>query len=253
MDIEPLVSIITPVFNSEKFIPEMVNSIKSQDYSNWELILVDDCSTDSSFLLISEFSKTDSRIKYHKLSKNTGSGPARNKAIEEAKGKYIAFLDSDDYWVPNKLSVQIRFMENNNIDFCHTSYGFWDENSNEIGSPFFVSKNPITYKDLLRRTEISCLTAVYNQYSIGKIFMPNLRRKQDYALWLSILKRGIKSYPLQDVLAYYRQRKGSATNNKYKLVIQHFFFLKKHEGLSTIQAIKYTAYWIYNGVIKYYL
>ncbi len=214
----PLVSIVTPVYNSTEYLAVTIQSVINQTYTHWEHILVNDCSTDNSVQIIEKIAANEPRVKLLHLPNNMGSGPARNLAIKEAKGKYIAFLDSDDYWVPEKLAMQVKFMEENNIAFSHSSYGYWDEEGNEIRKPFLVSSYPISYTHLLKRTEISCLTAIYNQQTIGKMYMPDLRRKQDYALWLSILKKGYKSYPQQEVLAYYRQRKGSATNKKYKLI-----------------------------------
>lgn len=251
--VNPLVSIVTPVFNSSDFLQTSIHSVISQTYTNWEHIIVDDCSSDNSVEIIKEIAKSEPRLKLLQLPKNMGAGPARNLAIKEAKGKYIAFLDSDDYWIPEKLNIQIKYMENNQIAFSHSSYGFLNEKGLEIRKPFYVSNHPITYTDLLKRTEISCLTAIYNQQIIGKIYMPDFRRKQDYAYWLSILKKGYKSYPQNNVLAYYRQRKGSSTNSKYKLILKHYYFLKDNEGLSSINAFIYTLYWIKNGLVKYYI
>lgn len=249
----PLVSIITPSYNSSLYIGETIKSVQEQTYQNWELLITDDCSTDNTLELIKRLANNDKRIKIHQLPSNQGSGPARNNSIKNAKGKYIAFLDSDDYWVPHKLSTQVQFMEDNHLAFSHSSYGYWDENGNEIRTPFRVSSTPVTYKDLLKRTEISCLTAIYNQEMIGKVYMPDLRRKQDYALWLAILKKGYSSFPQQDVLAYYRQRKGSATSKKYHLIVKHYSFLRQSEKMSIPQSLWYTGWWIWNGLLKYYL
>lgn len=250
---KPLVSIITPTYNSIQFIDKSIKSIVDQTYPYWELLITDDCSTDGTWELLKEYQRQNDLIKISRLEKNSGSGIARNNSIKNAKGKYIAFLDSDDYWIPEKLEIQVNFMEHNNIAFCHSSYGYWDEKGKEMRKPYIVGSHPITYKDLLKKTEISCLTAIYNQKVIGKVYMPNLRRKQDYALWLSILKKGYKSYPQKEVLAYYRQRRGSATNKKHTLIISHYQFLRTQENLSSINALKYTVYWIWSGLVKYYL
>jgi teichuronic acid biosynthesis glycosyltransferase TuaG len=253
MESYPLISIVTPVYNSAKYLNETIQSVINQTYKNWELLIVDDCSTDNSARIIKEIAAFDPRIRFMQLQCNQGSGPSRNLAIKEANGKYIAFLDSDDFWVAEKLEIQVNFLETNKIAFSHASYGYWDEEGIEIRKPFIVSRNAVDYQKLLKRTEISCLTAIYNQELIGKMYMPNYRRKQDYALWLSILKKGFNSVPQQKVLAYYRQRKGSVTNKKYKLIIKHYFFLRQNEKLSRFNSLKYTAYWIWNGLIKYYL
>ena len=137
------------------------------------------------------------------------------------------------------------------MKFSHSSYGYIDHNGKKIKSTFHVSSHPIEYKDLLKRTEISCLTAVYNQELIGKYYMSHHRKKQDYALWLSILKDGILSYPLDKELAYYRQRKGSATSKKYKLIFDHVTFLMETQALGLFKSIYYTLYWMVNGFFRY--
>ena len=250
---EDLVSIITPSYNSGKFISEAIQSIIDQSYNNWGLIIVDDCSTDNSWEIIKGYALNDDRIKYFKLNNNSGSGIARNKAISKASGKYMAFLDSDDLWHKDKLQIQIGIMKKKNISFSHTSFGYIDERGNKIKGTFHVGNKPVTYNSLLKRTEISCLTAIYNADSIGKFYMSKHRRKQDYALWLSILKSGINSYGLDVELAYYRQVKNSATSKKYNLILKHFTFLKDTQDFNTIEALYYTFYWMINGFIKYYI
>jgi len=250
---KPIVSIITPVYNAARFIEETYDSVKNQILQEWEWVLVDDQSTDDSFQLLLELSVKDERLKVHQLPENSGSGPARNLAIDLAQGTYLAFLDSDDIWTENKLSRHVSFMEKHQAAFSHTSYGFMNEAGEVINQTYHVSNKPVTYKDLLKRTEISCLTAMYNQDLIGKFYMPDLRRKQDYALWLSILKAGHHAIPLDEELAFYRQVKGSATNNKFKLIIKHLKFLREVEGLSVLHSLYFSFHWGINGVKKYYL
>src|SRR5690606_3490087 len=156
-------------------------------------------------------------------------------------------------WLPKKLETHVTFMLEMKAAFSHTSYGFIDEEGKIINKTFHVSNKPIGYKDLLKRTEISCLTAMYDVDKIGKMYMPDLRVKQDYALWLSILKRGFTSVPLDEELAFYRQRKNSNTNQKSKLIIKHIKFLYKIEKLNIIETIYYTGWWAVNGLAKYYL
>jgi teichuronic acid biosynthesis glycosyltransferase TuaG len=246
------VSIITPVFNCEKYLNETINSVLSQTYSNWEWLLVDDCSSDDSLKIIEKFASSDSRIKVFHLDVNSGSGPARNLAIKNATGKYISFLDSDDIWIPERLEQHIAFMVKGNYAFSHSSYGYLNENGTIMPKIFRVSSKSVDYKGLLKRTEISCLTAIYDQEQLGKYYMPDLRRKQDYGLWLSILKSGVKSVPYPQVLAYYRQREGSATSSKYGLILKHYRFLRQNENLGPWSSMKYTIYWAVGGVFKYY-
>ena len=250
---EPLVSIITPTYNCEDFISDTIESVINQTYKNWELLLVDDCSTDRTLEITNQWVRKDQRIMSFTLNENSGSGPARNLAIQKAKGDIIAFLDGDDIWHPKKLSVHVKFMVENDACFSHTSYGYISSNGDMINKELIVSKQEVSYSDLLKRTEISCLTAMYNAKKIGKYYMPSLRRKQDYALWLSILKDGHNSLPCDEVLAWYRQNPNSATSKKYKLVFKHYIFLWKHEKLSIYDSARYTCHWIINGFIKYYL
>ena len=248
-----LVSIITPTYNSLPFLHLTAKSILDQTYSNWEWCVTDDCSTDGSWEVIQKLAESDDRIKPIRLTENSGSGLARNNAIERPTGRFIAFLDSDDIWPKEKLERHIAFMLENNAVFSHTSYGYIDEQGNRIKSTFRVSSHPVTYKHLLKRTEISCLTAIYDANSIGKFYMSEHRRKQDYALWLAILKSGVKSIPLDEELAFYRQRKGSATSNKRKLIFKHIEFLRTTQGFNYPQAGYYTLFWLANGIVRYYL
>ncbi len=249
----PLVSIITAVYNCSDYIAEMIDSVINQTYVDWELLIVDDFSSDGTNEIIIDYVKKDNRVKIIKNESNLGAGLSRNKAIEFAAGKYIAFLDGDDIWANQKLEIQINLMEKNDWEFSHTSYGYISESGKKIKKTFHVSKHPVGYNHLLKKTEISCLTAVYNQDKIGKYYMSHHRRKQDYALWLKILKDGYFSNPIDHELAYYRQRSGSATSKKYKLIINHLVFLKDTQGLSIISSMYYTIYWIFNGIIRYYI
>ncbi len=249
---KPLVSIITPSYNTGRFIGETIESVLAQTFPEWEMIIVDDASTDNSPQIIRQYAGKDPRIKPVFLKENKGQGPARNIATDMAQGRYLAFLDSDDIWHPEKLEKHLAFMQQTGAVFSHTSYGFIDEQGNKILKDFHVSRKPVTYKDLLKRTEISCLTAMYDATKIGKFYMPDLRRKQDYALWLAILKEGYPSHPLDEVLAWYRQRKNSTTSNKKKLIIEHFYFLKNQQKLTSVQALYYSFIWGWNGIKKYY-
>lgn len=246
------VSIITPVFNAERFLRETAKSVINQTYEDWEWVLVNDCSTDRSWEIMQELAETDSRIKIFSNTENIKSGKSRNFAIEQAQGRFIAFLDADDTWHYEKLAIQIPFMLENDYHFSHTSYGYLDENGNKIKSTLHVSKK-VNYNDLLKRTEISCLTAVYDSDKIGKFYMSEHARKQDYALWLSILKSGTNSYGIDKELAYYRQVQNSATSSKHKLILKHISFLKDTQGFSTIKAIYYTGFWMVNGFVRYFI
>ena len=178
-----LVSIITPVYNSEKYLADNISSVLAQTYKNWELILVDDCSSDTSEIICESFEKNDSRIKYYRLAKNSGAGIARNKAIEMANGKFIAFLDSDDTWYPKKLEKQLNFMKENDYHFTFTDYNMVDEAGNDLNK-LVKCKSFVNYNKALYKNPIGCLTVIYSVDFFGKQYMPSIRKRQDYALWL---------------------------------------------------------------------
>jgi glycosyltransferase involved in cell wall biosynthesis len=198
-----LISIITPSYNSCEFISQTINSVLAQSFSNWEMIIVDDCSVDDSIHVINDFIQKDSRIKLILNDKNEGAAVCRNKAIESASGKYIAFLDSDDLWEPFKLEKQINFMEENDVPFTYSSYALIDEQGHSLHR-IITPNAQLNYFDLLRENQIGCLTAIYDQEVLGKCYMPLIRKRQDYGLWLSILKISPIAYRAPGVLAKYR-------------------------------------------------
>lgn len=246
------VSIVTPVFNASRFLHETADSVLNQTYQDWEWLLINDCSTDDSWEIMKELSKKDNRIKIFSNEVNLKSGKTRNIAITKSTGRFIAFLDADDLWHKDKLYIQVNFMIKNNYSFTHTSYGYLNEAGEKIKRTLHVSK-VVDYKHLLKRTEISCLTAMYDVEVIGKFYMSDHARKQDYALWLSILRKGILAHGLDMELAYYRQVKGSATSKKHKLVLKHMDFLRETQGFNIIQALYYTCFWMINGFIRYFI
>ncbi|MCK5535976.1 MAG: glycosyltransferase family 2 protein, partial [Bacteroidales bacterium] len=208
-----LVSIITPSYNSQKFIQDAIDSVLSQTYQNWEMIIVDDVSSDRSNDIIEEYIKKDNRIKLIKLAKNSGPSVARNKAIHLANGRYIAFLDSDDCWHSSKLTKQLSFMQEQDIALSYTGYYRIKEESGEIIDQIHVPKK-VDYNELLKQNIIGCLTAIYDTHKIGKIYMPDIFRRQDFGLWLKILKKVPYAYGMLEPLASYRVRTSSVSSNK---------------------------------------
>ena len=222
---KPLVSIITPTYNSENYVKQTIESIQAQTFTNWELLITDDKSTDKTIEIIKKIKKEDNRIKLFFHSSNLGPGIARNNSISKAKSRFIAFCDSDDLWLPSKLEKQINFMLSNRISFCYTSYSIIDDNLkiiNEIKSP-----SKLTYDQLLKNNYIGCLTVVYDQHLLGKILMPEIRLRQDWGMWLKILKKIRVSYGLTENLALYRKRSNSISNNKLKLVKYNWLVYNK--------------------------
>lgn len=209
-----LVSIITPMYNAKQYISETIESVIAQVYTNWEMIIVDDGSTDESPKVVQEYAKKDARIRYYRQQKNGGIAKARNTAIGYARGRYVAFLDSDDLWKPDKLQKQLVFMEKEGAHFSHTACGIIDGNGLVTGKVRHVPKT-IDYKHLLRGNGIACLTVVIDRKYIDKIAMPDIPH-EDYAMWLDIMKRGEIAWGLDDELAEYRVAQHSVSNNKLR-------------------------------------
>lgn len=245
-----LVSIVTANYNCEKFIEDTIKSVQAQTYTDWEMIIVDDFSTDKSIEIINQYIKKDSRIKLIELECNSGAAVARNRAIEEANGRYIAFLDSDDLWLPEKLEKQLKFMLNNNYDFTYTNYDLIDEKSIHYGKTF-IAKAESTYHDLLVTCSIGCLTVIYDTRKLGKVYMPLILKRQDYGLWLKILKQIEKAYSLNESLAIYRIRKNSISSNKLKAASYQWKIYRDFEKLNIIQSCYYFLCYTYNGMRKY--
>ena len=246
---QPLVSVITPSYNCAKFIAETIQSVKKQTYLNWEMVIVDDCSTDNSRDIIREEMKKDDRIRLITLEENSGAAVARNTALVNANGTYVAFLDSDDLWLPQKLEKQISFMEKNGYAFSFTKYRIMKEDGTPTNSVVNIP-DEIDYKGLLKNTIIGCLTAVVNIEKTGPIEMPNIRTRQDFALWLSILKRGFHAYGLQEELALYRKVEGSISSNKKKAAAQTWHVYREIEKLSLPYAIWVFAHYAFHAYRK---
>jgi teichuronic acid biosynthesis glycosyltransferase TuaG len=244
-----LVSIITPSYKSAKLIAQTIESVISQTYKNWEMLIVDDVSPDNSNEIIEEYCKKYNRIKLIKLEKNGGPAVARNKAIEEAKGRYIAFLDADDLWYANKLEKQIEFMNKKNLALTYSSYDLMDEEGNDLGS--FNTKSKVTYSDLLKTNSIGCLTAIYDTKIIGKVLMPDIIKRQDYGLWLKILKKTDYAKGILEPLAKYRIMKNSVSSNKFVAAKYVWKIFRDVEKLNVFKSIYYFCYYIYNGIRKY--
>ncbi len=215
-----LVSIITPSYNCANFIGETIESILAQTYQNWELLITDDCSTDNSREVIREYCDRDKRIKLLHLPQNSGAGVARNNSIKEANGRFIAFCDSDDRWYSEKLERQLTFMTEGGYGLTYTSYDICDEMGKIIS---YVQCLPLLTKNkIIRDNGIGCLTAIYDTSIIGKHYMPSIRKRQDWCLWISIISKIGAAYGLQESLALYRQRSGSISSNKVEMLRYNF-------------------------------
>lgn len=231
-----LVSIITPTYNCASFISETIDSVQAQTYKNWEMIIVDDCSTDNTKEIVEQYQKHDSRIQYYRLTNNSGAAEARNEALRRANGRWIAFLDSDDLWTPEKLEHQIRFMNDNGYSFSYHEYEEIDEDSQKLG--IYVSgKKHVGKFDMFACCWPGCLSVMYDSEKIGLIQIENIKKNNDTALWLKAIKKA-DCHLLKDNLALYRRRKGSITPPDIKTKIKwHYTLFRQAEKMNTFVAI----------------
>ena len=245
-----LVSIITPTFNSAKYISETIQSVQNQTHQNWEMIIVDDCSSDNTTHLIKDFIEKDNRIQLYQLESNSGPAVARNKGIENVSGKYMTFLDADDIWFEDFIENSIKTIQETGIHFVFSSYKRSDENLNFIYSDFIVPQK-VTYTDILKSNSISCLTAFLDIETLGKKSMPLIRKRQDMGLWLQYLKEISFAYGIQEPKAIYRIRENSLSRKKSNLLKYQWQFYREVENLNIFQSIYYMLHWMYRGFMKY--
>ena len=247
--IDNLVSVIVPVYNAEDFMCETLDSILAQTYKNIEIICIDDMSKDSSRLIIEDYASKYENIRPIFLEENGGVSNARNVGIANARGRYVAFLDSDDVWMPEKIEKQIKFMQENKYAFTFTGYRFMDADSKLLNTVVHAKKE-LTYDKLLRQNAISCLTVVIDREYIEDIYMPKIHH-EDYAAWLRILKKGYKAYGLDEILAKYRTRQNSLSGNKLKAAGWTWNILRNEENLGLIKAIYCFCYYAVVNVYKH--
>lgn len=243
------VSVIMPLYNSARFLAASIDSVLKQKYTNWELILIDDCSGDDSVIISQAYCDRDSRIRLVRLAENSGAAVARNHGIEVAEGRFIAFLDSDDIWLPEKLNTQIEFMLKNKVAFSYTAYKKIDEYGNdlfELGVPWSLS-----YRALLKACVIGCLTVIYDVSQIGKVYMPLGTKREDYALWLKILReRNIVAYGINKVLASYRIYPHQSSSKKLNMAKENWKLLRKQEDLCLIMSLHYFTQYALRGILR---
>ncbi|EHD0129961.1 glycosyltransferase family 2 protein [Vibrio alginolyticus] len=244
---QSLVSIIMPSYNSDGTILESIQSVLSQTYKNWELIIVDDRSTDNTWQVIQTYADKYDNIRVYQNKENLGAGASRNFAIKKAKGRFIAFLDSDDLWTEDKLAEQIPFMLENNYPLTYTHYSRFtsEEELSVVTAPKYT-----TYKKLMYSNVIGCLTAVYDTQALGKRYMPLIRKRQDMGLWLDILKDTPKAYCLPKPLAKYRMDSGM-TANKFSVLSYQWKFYRDVVGLSLPRSLFTFSVYAVKGTMKH--
>jgi teichuronic acid biosynthesis glycosyltransferase TuaG len=233
---ENLVSIITPSFNSEKFILGTIQSVQNQTHQNWEMIIVDDCSTDHTVSIIKQFMMDDDRIHLFQLDENSGTGIARDIALSKAKGDYIAFLDADDLWKPLKLEKQLQFLKENKIPFTFSFYDCIDEEGNTLNKRVEAPRN-LSYRQLFFCNYVGNLTGIYEVKYFGKIAISSTRKRQDWMVWLTILKKIKKAKPVPESLAIYRIRDNSLSASKVDLLKHNFAVYRSFHGFSYVASM----------------
>lgn len=244
----PLCSVIMPLFNAEDYLVASVESVKAQSFSDWELLLVDDASTDSSAQLARQLAADDSRIRVFSCAQNSGAARARNLALEAAQGRFIAFLDSDDLWHPAKLEQQLSWMQEQQLAFTFTAYEKINAQGEHLGWVGVPSR--VDYTQLLRCCVIGCLTAIYDRQRLGRVPMPDLRSRQDFGLWLKLLKKTEAAYGLNQPLAYYRVHSASLSANKFKAARQTWHVYREVEKLNWLQSSYYFSHYALRGLLR---
>lgn len=246
----PMVSIITPVYNLENVIEETVKSVLAQSFEDWELLLVEDCSQDGSVRKIQDFleKSKDGRIRLLRQEKNSGAAKARNRGISEARGRYIAFLDGDDLWEPEKLEHQLRYMEEKDAAFCFTGYEFADETGKGLGKIVRVP-GCIDYKEALKNTTIFTSTVMFDTDKLSKeeLEMPQIK-SEDTALWWRILRGGHMAYGLDENLVKYRRAGKTLSSNKIEAVRRIWNLYRKAEGMSIPSSAYHFCFWAVRAV-----
>ncbi len=222
-----------PTYNSSRFVAESIEAIIAQTYKNWELLITDDCSTDNTVEVIDKYTQ-DKRIRLFQMKKNGGPGASRNHSIENAIGRFIAFCDSDDVWMTNKLEKQLAFMEEMDCALSYGSYILIGEDGKTKG--LGICKKKQSYFSMLCDNGIGCLTGMYDTKEVGKIYMPLIRKRQDWGLWLTIIRKCKVAYGMKEPLALYRIRRGSISHNKLELIKHNINIYKKVLGYSSIKA-----------------
>ena len=246
-----LVSIITPLYNAEDFIGTTIDSVRSQTYTNWEMIIVDDCSTDRSREIVKGYLEIDNRIKLVEMDQNVGTGIAKNKALEHVNGQFIAFVDSDDWWLPEKLEKQAAFMIENRYPISYTAYQMVNADGTKE-SRIVNAKECLDLDQYLKTTLIGFSTSMINTNITGEFKFLELRSREDTQLWISLLKRGFKAYGINEVLVKYRVHKHSITSNRMKAAWQTWCLYFKIEKLGFFKSIYYFHSYLWSAIKKHY-
>ena len=243
----PYVSIITPCYNCEKYLKETIDSVINQTFKDWEMIIVDDCSTDSSYKIALDAAKLDPRILVYKNEQNKGACFSRNFATDKAKGKFLAFLDSDDIWYAEKLKDQLDFMQQNDCDFSFTEYELIDSDSKPLHKKARVI-NRLNYRKNLFHNFPGCLTVIYDREKIGCVHGNKTGNADDYDLFLNVLKNASNAMGIKKILARYRKHSDSISYNRFGMIKEHFMVLHKLHKIPAVLA----AFYLFTHIVIIY-
>lgn len=249
MENQPLVSVIMPCYNAEKYVSESIESVVNQTYTNWELLITDDQSSDRTPAIVQAFSEKEPRIKFAVAEQHSGIAATRNKSLARAKGRFVAFLDNDDLWVADKLEKQVRFMLENGHAFVYSAYELMKEDGSLKGKTIKTA-GVVNYDKYLKNTIIGSGTIMLDTQQTGSLLMPDNATSDDMALWCKILKDGHRAYPMKEVLMKYRVRNNSASANKLKAAKDVWLVYRKQEKLSFLYAAFCFCCYAFNAVIK---
>lgn len=244
----PLVSIITPCYNSSRFLEETIASVMNQTFTDWEWLITDDCSSDNSVHIIKK--TNDSRIKLTIAGENGGAGHARNISLKKASGRYITFLDADDFWEPEFLNEMVRFMEKEKAEIVYSNYARCNAELIPQLKDFKADKE-VTFQNLLKTCRLSLLSSMYDAQRVGIEYFPEGSKREDHVMWLNLLKKINSGKPLPKTLAKYRMHSNSISRKKQNIIKDQYLVYKDHMQFSTIKSLYYTANWALNGFLKY--
>lgn len=245
----PGVSVIVPCRDAACWLDETIRSVRAQTYHDWELIVIDDASVDASGAIALRHAADDPRVRVERLERAAGGAGARNRGLDVARGRYVAFLDADDMWRPEKLAMQLELMRSRDSMFSYTAY----EKANaagELSGRVFVPPMQIDYTSLLRTCVIGCSTVMLDRELLGSRRMPDLRRSHDYALWLEVLREGVKAVGLAQPLTIYRERPGSLSANKLAKYAAAWHIYRVRERLDLATTLRCMLSYAMHGVRK---
>ena len=249
MSTTPKVSVVLPAYNCEKYIQKAIDSVIEQTYTNWELLIIDDCSTDQTLEIAKQAEVSDARIKVIKQTCNGGVAKARNAGIDYAQGEWIALLDADDYWVKDKLMLQLECTKEYHADIVYCSYGFVDEDGKEYGS--FIVPEKTDFEATLVKSVISCSTCFIKTELFKRNKFSSEFYHEDLHLWLKMLQQGAIARGVTEILAYYRQVKGSRSNNKIRSAVERWKIFRKAFQLPFFYCCKIFCQYAFGGINKY--